>query len=128
MHANRNYWASGTQPTPLTITGLTIADTNLSAPATCMSPTGSPPTPCLPAVMAAYDLQAYAQSLNTLIGNNPITTITCPAPANPVSCSIQVTWFEHAVSIDKQSAAGTAQTTSSTQGTFAPTYTLYVEP
>jgi hypothetical protein len=32
------------------------------------------------------------------------------------------------VSINKQSATGTAQTTSTTAGTFAPTYTLYVEP
>jgi len=39
-----------------------------------------------------------------------------------VSCTIQATWNEKAVSINSQSLANT------TQATFAPTYTLYVEP
>jgi hypothetical protein len=39
-----------------------------------------------------------------------------------------VTWNEHSVSISSQSATGTVQTTGTTPGTFAPTYTLYVEP
>ena len=75
--------------------------------------------------MAAFDLQSYAQSLNaiSMLRNlNPVTTITCPVPANPVSCTIQVTWNEHAVSLNTQSTATTTQTT------FQPTYVLYVEP
>ena len=126
MHANRNYWGAGSAPVPLTITGLTIGDATLQGIATsCVAANGPA---CDPPTLAAFDLHTYAQSLNKLMpGSNPLTTITCPV-AIPVSCTIQVTWGEHAVSINKQSAAGTAQTTSTTDGTFSPKYMLYVEP
>jgi type IV pilus assembly protein PilV len=124
MHANRSYWAAGAAPVPVIITGTTINDATLNAaaatPLYCVFGTG--PTPCTPDLMAAYDLHTYAAQLNGALGNsNPITTVTCPV-AIPVNCTIQVTWNEKAVSINQQSVAGTAQTT------FAPTYTLYVEP
>jgi type IV pilus assembly protein PilV len=129
MHANRNYWSTGLAPVPLTITGLTIGDATLQATANtatyCVAGSGN--TPCTETQMAAFDLHAYATALNSMIGNNPITTITCPV-AIPISCTIQVSWNEHAVSINSQSVAGTVQTTSTTPGTFAPSYTLYVEP
>jgi type IV pilus assembly protein PilV len=128
MHANRNYWAAGLTA-PLTITVnpgnaalTTISDATLNTPANCLFGAG---TPCTAPTMAAFDLQSYAQALNafSMLRNlNPVTTITCPVPANPVSCTIQVTWNEHAVSLSTQSA------TSTTQATFLPTYTLYVEP
>jgi type IV pilus assembly protein PilV len=126
MHANRNYWANGLAPVPLTITGPVINDGTLQPIATnCVAAAGPA---CLPPILAAFDLHTYATALNNMMPHsNPLTTITCP-PAIPVSCTIQVTWGEHAVSINSQSAAGTAQTTSTTAGTFAPTYTLYVEP
>jgi type IV pilus assembly protein PilV len=128
MHANRNYWSAGAAPVPLTVTGLTIGDATLQATTTdCKA--GSGATPCLPATLAAFDLHDYAQALNSMMpGSNPITTITCPALPLPISCTIQVTWGEHAVSINKESAAATVQSKSATPGTFAPTYTLYVEP
>lgn len=127
MHANRGYW-SGSQAAPITITGTAISDNTLATTATtptyCQSGSGN--TPCSSTAIASYDVQTYAAALNAMLGNSsPITTITCPAPAvigSPVSCTIQVTWNEKAVSINTQSAAGT------TQATFAPTYTLYVEP
>jgi type IV pilus assembly protein PilV len=126
MHANRNYWANGLAA-PITITVTTISDATLSAPANCAAPAVF----CSATTMAAFDLQTYAQALNSawMLGNlNPLTTITCPAGVNPISCTIQVTWNEHSVSINNQSVAGTVQTTSTTPGTFAPTYTLYVDP
>ena len=127
MHANRSYWANGLAA-PITITVNTsnstlntISDSTLNTPANCLAPAG----PCSATTMAAYDLQTYAQALNTasmLFNLNPATTITCPTGVIPVSCTIQVTWNEHSVSISNQNAAATAP------GTFAPTYTLYVEP
>ena len=133
MHANRGYWANGLAA-PITITVntsnstlITISDTTLNAPANCLFPAG----PCSATTMAAYDLQSYAQALNSasmLLNLNPVTTITCPTGVVPVSCTLQVTWNEHSVSISSQSATGTVQTTGTTPGTFAPTYTLYVEP
>jgi type IV pilus assembly protein PilV len=126
MHANRNYWATGLAA-PITITVNTISDSTLNTPATCLFPAG----PCSATTMAAYDLQTYALALNSasmLLNLNPVTTITCPTGVVPVSCTLQVTWNEHSVSISSQSATGTVQTTGTTPGTFAPTYTLYVEP
>ncbi len=120
MHTNRTYW-SGLAPPIVTISDTTIPG-SLGTPADCTKSTGV--TPCLPATMAAYDLQTYAASLHTLLQNlNSLTTISCAAVApNPVSCTIQVTWNEHAVSVNKESAQNTFQ------NTFAPTYMLYVEP
>jgi type IV pilus assembly protein PilV len=125
MHANRNYW-SGLAPNVVTITASNISDATLGTPANCLN------VQCLVAsTLAAYDVQTYAQALGgpagLLPGSNPITTITCQA-ITPTSCTIQVTWGEHAVSINSQSAAATVETTSTSPGTFAPTYTLYVEP
>ena len=127
MHANRNYWGAGSAPVPLTITGLTIGDATLQGIATsCVAANGPA---CDPPTLAAFDLHTYAQALNSMMpGTNPVTTITCSTAIIPVSCTIKVTWAEHAVSINQQSVTGTAQTTSTTAGTFAPTYTLYVEP
>jgi type IV pilus assembly protein PilV len=125
MHANRNYWAGISAPVSLTINGPNIQDAILGPLANssqyCWS--GQPTAPCPFQTLAAFDLHTYANALNGLLGNSaPVTTIQCPAGNNPVSCTINITWNEHAVSIDKQSAAATTQTT------FAPTYTLYVEP
>jgi type IV pilus assembly protein PilV len=123
MHADRGYWAGGA-PASVIITGTTINDATLNAAAAsagyCVAGVGAPP--CTIDVMAAFDLHTYATSLNAMLGNsNPVTTITCPNVA-PVNCTIQVTWTENAVSVNKQSAAST------TNATFVPTYTLYVEP
>lgn len=124
MHANRGYWAAGSAPVPIIITGTAINDATLNAAAAsvgyCVSGVG--PAPCTPDLMAAFDLHTYAAQLNGALGNsNPVTTVICPV-AIPVNCTIQVTWNEKAVSINQQSRASTAQTT------FAPTFTLYVEP
>ncbi len=131
MHANRNYWSGGLGA-PITITGTHItSDAAMDGITTsCVAPAAR----CLPSTLAAFDLHAYAQALNSLMpGSNPATTITCPNANNPVSCIIQITWAEHAVSINKESAAATSQTTVTaagvvTAGTFAPTFTLYVDP
>jgi type IV pilus assembly protein PilV len=130
MHANRNYW-SGLAPPTVTITNTNIVDSTMTSAGAaanyCTSGYGS--TPCDAPTLAANDLYTYQTSLSQLLpGSNPITTITCPAGIIPASCTIQVTWGEHAVSVNSQSAAATVQTTSTTPGTFAPTYTLYVEP
>jgi type IV pilus assembly protein PilV len=132
MHANRSYWAAGLAPAPITITGPTVTGGALGGEGLPISPTmgycqeGSGNTPCSSAeLVAASDLHTYATSLNNLLnGSSPTTTITCGAVSLtvPVDCIVQITWSEKAVSINAQSAAST------TQSTFMPTYTLYVEP
>ncbi len=122
MHANRNYWAFVSTPTPLKITGTTISDAALNGNTTsCLG------TLCTDAAtLAAFDLHTWANALNNMLANSkPVTTINCPLNT-PITCTIQVTWNEKAVAINSQAAAQAAADT--TDSTFAPTYTLYVEP
>jgi type IV pilus assembly protein PilV len=126
MHANRAYWALGLAPSPFTITGTVISDATLAATATGATDCylgGAAPPPCSPATLAAFDLHTWANALNGLLpGSNPVTTITCPTASTPLNCTIAVTWNEKTVSLNSQAATNT------TTATFAPTYTLFVEP
>jgi type IV pilus assembly protein PilV len=130
MHANRVYWSLGSAPSPLTITNTTISDNTLNNTATGVTDceVGGASAPCTPPILAAFDLHTWARGISGLLpGANPVTTITCN-PTNvllTLNCVIQITWNEKTVSLNAQSAAGT---TTGTTGTFAPTYTLYVEP
>jgi type IV pilus assembly protein PilV len=135
MHANRAYWAAGSAPYPgvagFTITGsttgMTISDNTLNTTATGLTDcnlTGSTVAlPCTPAVLAAYDLHTWARGLFALLpGANPVTSIACNPGLIPLNCIVTITWNEKTVSLNAQAAAG------ATAATFAPTYTLYVEP
>jgi len=133
MHANRNYWAQGAQPSPITISGTTIAEStntlNSTATATTYCWSGGAGAPCSATALAAFDLHTWAAALNAMMPNSsPVTTITCPVTI-PISCTIVVSWNERAVAVNKQGAAGTVQGASVVSNdTFNPTYTLYVEP
>jgi type IV pilus assembly protein PilV len=137
MHANRIYWSNGSAPTVITIQGINISDngSNLigsTATASNYCYSGGGGAPCATAVMAAFDLHTWALALNTMLNHlNPVTTISCPTINTPITCVIQVTWNERAVSINNQGATNTQVSnvaTASAAGTFAPTYMLYVEP
>ena len=133
IHANRNYWAAGAQPSPITITGTTISEssntlnTTAAAPNYCYS--GGAGAPCTPLNLAAFDLHTWATALNSLMANSsPVTTITCPVTI-PISCTIVVSWNEKVVAVNTQAASGTVQGAAVVSNdTFNPTYTLYVEP
>jgi type IV pilus assembly protein PilV len=132
MHANRGYWAAGSAPSPIVITNATIVESTntLNTTATNVSDcnlTGSTVTvPCTPAVLAAHDLHTWANAISALLpGASPTTTITCPPNNIPLNCVIAIFWNEKSVGLNAQAVAGT---TTGTTGTFAPTYTLYVEP
>ncbi|HME38299.1 MAG TPA: type IV pilus modification protein PilV [Steroidobacteraceae bacterium] len=126
MHANRNYWSLGLAPSPLTITGTAISDNTLNVTATGKTDCwlgGAGPAPCVPATLAAFDLHTWANALSAMMPNgNPVTVITCPPGAQPLNCTIVITWNEKAVALNTQAAANT------TAATFSPSYTLYVEP
>lgn len=128
MHANRVYWSTGSAPSPLTITNTTISDATLNTTATGLTDCNlaGASAPCTPPVLAAFDLHTWARGLSGLLpGVTPTTTITCPPGFIPLTCTIQITWSEKTVSLNTQAAAGTTQ---GATGTFAPSYTLYVEP
>jgi type IV pilus assembly protein PilV len=124
MHGNRTFWAANTATivvTDLHITAPAAMDATASA-GLCETAVGAAPTTCAPDVMAAYDLQTYAAQLHSSLQNsNVVTTIKCSTVVLPINCTIQVTWNEKAVALNSQSKV-------TDQQTFAPTYTLYVEP
>lgn len=129
MRANRAYWAAGSAPVPITITGTTISDTTLNTSATTINycQSGGAGVPCSPANLAAYDLHRWATALNAmLLNSSPTSVISCPTTSTPISCTIQISWTERTVSINKQGN----NVTQGSSGTpmQAPTYTLYVEP
>jgi type IV pilus assembly protein PilV len=121
MHANPGYWASGTAVANATISAspgsaIAISDSGLASAATCFtSGTGS----CVPNLMAAYDVQAWAAAMQKLIPTY-LTTIACVQNSFPVTCTIQIQWVENAV-------ASNAQQTNLAL-LQAPTYILYVQP
>lgn len=123
MHINRGYWNSpDVSGAIITATDGVLAVTAsapilggvIGAAQNCVAVA----VPCVPSVMAAYDLQNWAASVKTLLLNqNSISTITC-GTSNPVSCMINIVWSENAVATNAQET-----------GTLAkPSYTLYVEP
>jgi type IV pilus assembly protein PilV len=138
MHADRTYWSTGAAPVPITITGtgtgynFTISDNylNTTASTTNYCQLGGGGAPCSPSQMASYDLRTWAAALNGLLAHlNPVTTISCPTINTPITCTVQVTWNERAVSVNNQGATNTQVVNGTAAGgTFNPTYILYVEP
>jgi type IV pilus assembly protein PilV len=155
MHSNRNYWAStpalfanytvtvnlAAAPVITSIDGALAAQASADYAAgntangttglnACVAPGHSPipqcPTALNNAALAAYDLARWTASLKGLLPN-PTATISCPTVANaPVSCTIQISWTEKAVSMTAQEAS---QQAAGNSGQFeTPTYLLYVEP
>jgi type IV pilus assembly protein PilV len=122
MRANQNYWttAAATTQQTITIVGPAVTastdGTLVGSTAACGAATfGSS------GALAAYDLQCWAQSLNTLLPGAS-ATVTCSPNVTatyPVGCSIQVSWLERSTGINAQSQNTTMA---------SPVYTLYVEP
>jgi type IV pilus assembly protein PilV len=112
MHANPGYWAAGIAPASTTVNAAT-ATTAVTA---CTTPGA---TSCIPAALAAYDLQQWAVALQALLPGF-LSTITCSLGTFPVTCTIQIQWAENAV------AANAQQTNMAV--IQAPTYVLYVQP
>jgi type IV pilus assembly protein PilV len=123
MHVNRGYWTS---PDPsggtIAINGNVVTVTAnapqlggvIGAAQDCTS--ASVTVPCLPLVMAAYDLQRWAANLQLLLPN-VFGSVNC-GTAPPVSCMINIQWNENAVALNAQETGALA----------SPSYTLYVEP
>jgi type IV pilus assembly protein PilV len=153
MHSNREYWAGNLPPATITVNAVAnpqiqSSDAALQAAAgvdlaqgpsnpaaivvpcvgvnngvaTCSGPGGNPGVN-----LAAFDVARWTASLNALLPN-PQSTITCPLPvgAAPVSCTIQISWNEKAVSMTQQEAQQEALNGPSQ--IERPVYFLYVEP
>jgi type IV pilus assembly protein PilV len=122
MRANQNYWTTAAAAAPQTIS-ISGAAVTASTDGTLVGTTASCGAAVFgsSALLAAYDLQCWAQSLNTLLPGATATVICSPnvTATYPVGCSIQVTWLERYTGINVQSQGTTMA---------SPVYTLYVEP
>lgn len=133
MRANRDYWttaAAGAIQTINTVGNAVTASTDaaLLAPGACTA------AACTMSQLAAYDLKAWATSLNSVLPNSS-STVTCTPPTAavpvepagyPVGCTITISWSERNVAINAQSAGNVMTTAGCTAGLTC--YTLYVEP
>jgi type IV pilus assembly protein PilV len=120
MRANRSYWSvtAATATQTITITGPNVTastDPALTVASNCLNVT------CATQNLAAYDLQSWAASINTLLPAVTATVICVPPvlATYPIGCNITLSWNERNIGLNAQS-----------QGTnmALPTYTLYVEP
>jgi type IV pilus assembly protein PilV len=150
MHSNREYWAGATPPVTTTFNAggagqFLSTDAALQAAANAALPVGLN-TPdviqtCVGAAnataicggpagvvnLAAFDLARWAASLNALLPS-PQSTITCAFVAGgaPPSCTIVVSWSEHAVAMNQQEVQ--AEAANGPASIEQPSYLLYVEP
>jgi type IV pilus assembly protein PilV len=127
MHANRGYWTSFDasnaniiiRTTAITTTGAPNLLAAIAAAPNCATPA----TPCSVTNMAAYDLIQWATvSMQPLLGTY-VAVISCSV-VTPVTCNINISWNETAVSINAQEDPLAAQNAAFQK----PSYTLYVEP
>jgi type IV pilus assembly protein PilV len=151
MHSNRDYWASFAGGLTVTVSGVAGAyvvastDGNLQADTIADFPVISPTTgPCIvtaagvaPACtavqLAAFDLARWWElALAPMLPAPASATIACPPPplGNPAppACTIQITWTEKTVAMNKQEAAQETGVAGGSSGFEQPIYTLYVEP
>jgi type IV pilus assembly protein PilV len=126
MRANRDYWSA--TPDSFTVAGAVLTDPTGQLTAIGNCNTGGT-LPCTNQQMAAFDVNNWITDLNNVLPN-PQVTVACPLAANPILCSIQISWTENAVAVNSQeSAAAQANLTAGTpSGVQTPTYTLYVQP
>jgi type IV pilus assembly protein PilV len=126
MRANRDYWSA--TPDSFTVSAAVLTD-----PTGQLTPVGNCNTggtlPCTNQQMAAFDVNNWITDVNNVLPN-PQITVACPLAANPIICSIQISWTENSVAINTQeSATAAANLTAGTPaGVQTPTYTLYVQP
>lgn len=113
MHANPGYWAAGFAPPSIVISN--AVNPYAAAPPCTTAGPGS----CIPAAMAAYDLQQWSSALNAVLPGY-LGTITCSQGAFPVTCTITLQWGENGVAVNSQQTL--------MGGLAAPTYTLFVQP
>lgn len=123
MHADRAYWAGGFAPASFTVSGgagatTSISNTNLQANPACTS-TGT--SACLPAAIAAHDVNTWAADLNSVLPPYLATVACTTTVGTAVSCAIQIQWAENGIAINSQQQGNM-------NSLAAPTYILYVVP
>ena len=119
MHGNRGFWAAGTAPQTLTLSGTTVTDSTgaLGAAAPdCAS------AACTPIQLAAYDVQHWAAEMAAHFPTYAATVNCSNDISRPIRCSLTATWSEHYLAYN--------QTTAAQSSAMAATQslTLHVQP
>lgn len=125
MHANRAFWAGGVAPPSFTTQGGNVTDAtgvlNATVPK-CFSTVVNSPGSCIPAQLAAYDVQQWAASLGQLLPSASSKVQCTTSTTTPIACSITINWTERFVAL----SADAASNSSATGGTRS--YSMYVNP
>jgi type IV pilus assembly protein PilV len=135
LRADRNYWSAiGANLTVSVSKTGTVSSTqdpslNAAPPSLCASVA----TPCTSAQVAAQDLSDWAKGLTAALPGLVNAVIQCnidATGANPVTCSINVTWNENVVALNTAtSATATAAQNQAALAAVSQTqYILYVQP
>jgi type IV pilus assembly protein PilV len=134
MRADRTYWSAigATLTVSVANTGVVTAAPGATVIAAPASNCASVAPACTSAQIAAQDLNDWAQTLiNILPGGSAVVQCKVDATgANPVSCSIELTWKENLVALNTatNASATTAQNQNALTAVQQTKYTLYVEP
>ncbi|MDE1947682.1 MAG: pilus assembly protein [Burkholderiales bacterium] len=121
MHANPGYWSAGVAAPSFSISGGVVTDAS-GVLATMPSPGCGPGNVCTPSVLAAWDVNNWAQNMNQMFPT-ALTTVTCTITAgSPISCNLQINWSEKQVGVNLTTTASASLQTSTEQ------FTLLVQP
>ena len=118
MYGNRSYWSSDAAPAGFTSASGSVEDASgvLTAAVDCRAAN------CTPAQMAAYDVQTWAGNLQAHFPTYAAVVACDPPGASPARCSIDVTWDETTVAMNRSVVAESSAMTARRQ------FTLLVEP
>lgn len=118
MVANPRYWRTSAAPAEVTVRGGTVTESGhvLAAGTDCVT------TSCTPEQLAAHDLRIWAESMQAHFPTHVASVRCTHTEPQPAHCTIDVSWTEKSVAINRSTALSPAAM-SSTQ-----TYNLYVEP
>jgi len=126
MHANPGFWQAGLAPAVTTVTSTAITSSG-NPYATGVSCTVPGTTSCLPAAMAAYDLQNWQTALNSVLPAGGylayVNCLTGTTTGTPVTCTVVLQWAENTVA-----GNGQENNASAIAAAALSTYTLFVQP
>lgn len=128
MQGNKGYWAAGVAPATFSTSGTTVTDSTgvlNQTVSTCVGTTASAPA-CTPRQLAAYDVQAWAAEMAAQFPSYAANFNCRSAAGTPVSCTIQISWSEKYVALNRTTSTGSAA--SGGAQTATQTYFLYVDP
>ena len=124
MQGNKGYWAAGVAPATFSTSGTTVTDSTgvlNQTVSTCVGTAAGAPV-CTPPQLAAYDVQAWAAEMAAQFPSYAANFNCRSAAGTPVSCTIQISWSEKYVALNRTTATGSAAQTAT------QTYFLYVDP